>query len=1100
MQVISLKHRGILRERSSASQPICLKASFPANIMDQYGHWTVYHFLVICDQLGKRTIALDADTYSIGRDSRSSILVSSLTMSRHHATLVRLEGTHRDAAAFRLIDGSLDGQRSTNGISVNDQSCYSHDLQDGDRITFGTQIQAQYSRAVSLEALNASNPQLASAISTPPNTAEELHRRDRLLNEVIAARELHFPKRLQKLLNMGCEWFGLEQGIFCEWSGDSPSILAQETFYTSGEEDLGFLLHSSTFLELCALTAKHNLPIDYEHLGFNDHSPATTPLAEDNLAFKAWFSMQVMVGKQVHGLLCFGSKASAPKIFQPFQKDLLRFMAQWVGSEMERQQYQNALQNQLKQTVLLKQITHKIRGSLEPQFIFQTTVDQVGKTFRANRCVLLSYHEQPTPQLCCAAEYLTDGECSMLKIDIPVIDNPHALVVLSQDVAVASNDVKEDRTLLEPAQGLLKALSVQSMLAVRTSYQGKPNGVLAIHQCDRLRPWQPDEIELFEAVAAQVGIALAQAQLLAQETAHRKLLVQQNQDLGEATRAAEAASQAKSEFLAMMSHEIRTPMNAVIGTLDLMQTTPLNPQQGKYFNIIRSGSETLLNLLDDILDVSKIEAGKLQIEHHAFDLYACIDSVIALLNPKCAQKGLTLTHFIDPDVPQQIEGDSHRLQQILTNLISNAIKFTEVGQVLLRVIAHQTDPASLRHELQFMIQDTGIGISAQQQTNLFQAFSQVDTSITRKYGGTGLGLTISQQLAQLMGGQLWVESMGSVAGDPSPRWVPLSSATLGRGTLTSLDPEIFSGATFYFTIATTAKIATTSPETPESSPKLALHTPIFPDSRLNGTQKPPVLLVEDNPVNQTVAQFMLKQLGYDYKIANNGAEAIEALCEIEYALVLMDIEMPVMDGISATQAIRKKWQTPNHPYIIALTAYAMAGDRERCLNAGMQDYITKPIRMQDLQTALQRGENSLCLEHNPFQGKPPVLAQETAMILDQSILDGFLQMAGPEMAAELLHELLEAYAEDVPQRLVAIERAIAQSDPEALRQAAHALRSGSINLGAVEVGQLCRELEQMGKSGSTTGAQALYQQLPFAVEQAIGALESTYQNLQLAAV
>ena len=342
---------------------------------------------------------------------------------------------------------------------------------------------------------------------------------------------------------------------------------------------------------------------------------------------------------------------------------------------------------------------------------------------------------------------------------------------------------------------------------MRTSYQGKPNGVLAIHQCDRLRQWQPDEIELFEAVAAQVGIALAQAQLLAQETAHRKLLVQQNHDLTEATHAAEAASLAKSEFLAMMSHEIRTPMNAVIGTLDLMHTTPLNAQQGQYFNIIRSGSETLLKLLDDILDVSKIEAGKLQVERRSFNLHGCIGSVIALLNPKCTQKGLELKHFIDPDVPQYIEGDSHRLQQILTNLMSNAIKFTEVGQVSLRVTAHQPDPASPRHELQFMIQDTGIGISAQQKKSLFQAFSQVDTSITRKYGGTGLGLTISQQLAHLMGGQLWVESMGSVAGDAPPHhWVSRgsSAAAFGQGALPSLEPDIGNGATFYFTITTTA--------------------------------------------------------------------------------------------------------------------------------------------------------------------------------------------------------------------------------------------------------------------------------------------------------
>ena len=261
-----------------------------------------------------------------------------------------------------------------------------------------------------------------------------------------------------------------------------------------------------------------------------------------------------------------------------------------------------------------------------------------------------------------------------------------------------------------------------------------------------------------------------------------------------------------------------------------------------------------------------------------------------------------------------------------------------------------------------------------------------------------------------------------------------------------------------------------------------------------------VLLVEDNIVNQTVAQFMLKQLGYNFKIANNGAEAIEILRQTEYPLVLMDIEMPIMDGISATQAIRQEWATPDQPYIIAVTAYAMTGDRERCLNAGMQDYLTKPLRIQNLQTALQQGENSLSLKQVPLQQESPPLPQETVMILDQSVLDGFFKMAGPEVAVTLLRELLDAYSEDVPQRLVDIEAAIAQANPEALRCAAHALRSSSINLGAVEVGQHCRELEQMGKSGTTAGAQELYPQLSLAVGKVIGALENTYQNLQLATV
>jgi signal transduction histidine kinase/DNA-binding NarL/FixJ family response regulator len=1035
--------------------------------------------------------------YSIGRDSRSSILVSSPAVSRHHATLIKNKAPHD--SKFRLIDGNLEGQRSTNGISVNNQSCISHTLQNGDQIAIGEYVQAQYFQATSFQALAAANPQLISAISTPANATEELSRRDRLLKEVIAARELHFPERIQRLLNMGCEWFGLEHGLFCEWSNHAPHLLAQEHYkpaYTDQAALSSSLLLDELFLELCVLTVKHDTTIDYEYLGYVDPLWDQPSLNHHNQPFRSCFSIRVMCGKQAEGLLCFCGETPASVPFQSFQKDLLRFMAQWVGSEMERQQYQNALQKQLKQTVLLKQITQKVRGSLQTSLIFQTTVDQVGKAFRASRCGLFIYLNHPEPHILCAAEYLGVDITSMgEKVDIPVANNAHALTVLHQDSALALDSILQE-SLLENVQALYTQLNVQSMLAVRTSYQGKPNGMLVLHQCDRLRHWQPDEVELLEAVAAQVGIALAQAQLLEQETTHRMQLFQQNQDLVKATRAAEAASQAKSEFLAMMSHEIRTPMNAVIGTLDLLHTTPINPQQTQYLDIIRGGSEALLTLLNDILDFSKIEAGKLQIDCHSFNLYSCIASVMKLLAPQCSEKGLELTWFVDPEVPQQIEGDSHRIRQIITNLVSNAVKFTDVGQISIRVIARPYDPLSHCYELQFMIWDTGIGISAQQQSILFQPFSQVDTSVTRKYGGTGLGLIISQKLANLMGGHLWVESMGSLGGSPPRQWQSCLNTFVSD--LPS-HPMAGPGSTFYFTIIaqTSAADAAVIEAEPVKKP-----TPTQPPSDL-GINKPSqysVLLVEDNPVNQTVAQFMLKQLGYDFEIANHGAEAIQILRQKSYALVLMDIEMPIMDGISATQAIRKELPSPNQPYIIALTAYAMTGDRERCLEAGMQDHLTKPLRIQSLQTALKQGENSLSLGQTSLFCNAPSLTPETVMVLDESILDGFLQMAGPEAAAELLRELLDVYSEDVPQRLVDIEIAIAQSNPEALRQAAHALRSSSINLGAVEVGQMCKALEQIGKSGTTQGAQHLYSNLSLTVGKAIGALENTYQNLRLMAV
>jgi signal transduction histidine kinase/CheY-like chemotaxis protein/HPt (histidine-containing phosphotransfer) domain-containing protein len=1053
---------------------------------------TVYHFLVICDPLGKRTIPLEAETYSIGRDARNSIVVSSRAVSRHHATLIAQK--EANTVGFRIVDGNLEGQRSTNGISINDLPCYTYDLKNGDRIAIGEQVRAQYFHATSIEALAAINPQLISAISTPSNPVQELSRRDRLLGEVIAARELHFPERIQRLLNMGCEWFGLEYGLFCEWSNNSPKILAQEHYNPAyaGQPALNSsILYDGLFLELCTFTVKHDTPIDYEYLGYRDCSQEESIQAYENQHFRSCFSIRVISGNETHGLLCFGSETPTSIPFQSFQKDLLRFMAQWVGSEMERQQYQSALQKQLKQTVLLKQITQKIRGSLETSLILQTTVDQVGKAFRASRCALYNYLEAPKPQIHCAAEYLGDGIGSIAHVDIPMGDNSPTMTVLHQDTALALECMSE-KPLNTRVQSLCQQLAAKSMLAIRTSYQGNPNGMLILHQCDRHRYWLPDEIELFESVAAQVGIALAQAQLLEEKITHHRQLLEQNKDLVKATRAAEAASEAKSEFLAMMSHEIRTPMNAVIGTLDLLHTTVLNTQQAQYLDIIRSGSEALLTLLNDILDFSKIEAGKLDIDCHPFNLHTCITSAIALLTPPCTQKGINLTWFIDPQVPQQVEGDSYRLRQILTNLVSNAVKFTDAGQVLIRVAAHQTNSLSPYHEIQFVIHDTGIGISAQQQANLFQPFSQVDTSITRKYGGTGLGLIISQQLANLMGGHLWVESRGSFTGDAPPQWKSLlSSLRQGLPTHSAGGP----GSTFYFTIAANATDSEVAPVwDATSSPQSDL------GSELDRSTKTSVLLVEDNPVNQTVAQFMLKQLGYSYKIANNGAEAVEILRQTDYHLILMDIEMPIMDGISATQKIRQERTNPDLPYIIALTAYAMTGDRERCLAAGMQDYLTKPLRIQDLQTALKQGENSLSLIQTPIPFDSPPPAQDTVMILDRSVLDGFLQMAGPEVAVELLRELLDAYSEDVPQRLVDIEAAIAQSNPEALRQSAHALRSSSINLGAVEVGDLCRALEQMGKSGTTQGAQHLYSQLSLAMGKAIGALENTYQNLQLATV
>lgn len=906
------------------------------------------------------------------------------------------------------------------------------------------------------------------------------------------------------------------------------------------------------------------------------------------------FGFPIRSGKKIIGVItCFSHEIQQP---DPDLATVMHSIGEQVGQFIERKQAEEELQRQNLRSQLFTEITLKIRQSLQIKEILQITVTEVQKIIHSDR--VLIYQPLADGSGTTVVEAVVSGWLA-IKEKKPIDAYFQAEYIQQyylqqfrqrRNLELAELDIAEvQKSHIE----LLQQFEVKSNLVIPILVKEELCGLLIVHQCSSSRHWSSFETDLLRQIADQVGIALAQAQMLNAET-------QQRRELEIARHQAELASQTKSAFLANMSHEIRTPMNAVLGMTGLMLETPLNSEQRDFIETIRISGDALLSLINEILDLSKLEAGEMALETLDFNLSTCIEEVLELLAPPAHHKGLEIAALIYPNVPTHLQGDAGRLRQILMNLISNAIKFTSNGEVVLRAELRSLSPTTAT--IYFAITDTGLGITPEDQCKLFTPFTQVDASTTRKYGGTGLGLAICKQLVSLMGGEIGVESqLGkgskfwfeiilakqlysiSSEGDGfSTRRCANAKAKDERELLTNrrllvvddnatnrkiiyhqathwgmLVDQAASAATALQAIQEAAKqknlydIAVVDMQMPEIDgmtlgeqikansaiarlPLIMLTSnnqrdeiqrslkigfaaylvkPVKPSRLLDtimtilepqlekeetgvqiqksefksqelklknyennsnyhspgsrqpafGSLKLRILLAEDNLVNQKVALKQLQSLGYSADVAGNGKEVLQLLEKIPYDLILMDCQMPVLDGLETTKEI-SRWQESSfasgrRPVVIAMTANAMKEDQQMCLDAGMDDYLSKPVIKEKLAAALERWESVI------FRAKEIAATEQTVSTTDIDSVDlpidweRLHQLSENNPEFEL--ELLQIFVEDIQPRLEVIKIAIAAHDFEQVARETHQIKGASANMGITTMHLAAEKLEQL---------------------------------------